>query len=358
MMKKTLFVALGLLAVGGLYLAFWPVDVDPAGWTPTEPVAATGVFAPNTDFEAAERLDLPEGAEGPEDVAVDSLGRLYGGLADGRIVRLAPDGTGLETLADTGGRPLGLAFDSAGTLLIADAFEGLLALAPDGTLSTLATEAGGRPFGFTDDVDVGPDGTLYFSDASDRFSQAEYTLDVIESRPHGRLLAYDPATRQTRTLLDSLYFANGVAVSRDGAFVLVNETTRYRVLRYWLRGPRAGTSEVFLDALPGFPDGIAAAEDGRFWLTLIAPRSPLVDALAPHPGLRKAVMRLPAFVRPRAQHHGYLLALDADGRVLTTLQSPTGTPIALVSSVEPHGGVLYLGSLEEPALGRLPAPEF
>lgn len=356
-MKKTLLLMLGVLMAAALYLGLWPVAVDPVAWTPSEPVAATGVFAPNTAFEAAERLDLPEGAEGPEDVAVDSLGRIYGGLADGRIVRLAPDGTGLETLADTGGRPLGLAFDSAGTLLIADAFAGLLALAPDGALETLATGADGRPFRFTDDVDVGPDGTVYFSDASDRFSQAEYTLDVIESRPHGRLLAYDPATRQTRTLLDSLYFANGVAVSRDGAFVLVNETTRYRVLRYWLRGPRAGTSEAFVEGLPGFPDGIAAAEGGRFWLTLIAPRSPLVDALAPHPALRKVVMRLPAFVRPRAQRHGYLLALDADGRVLATLQSPTGTPIALVSSVEPHGGMLYLGSLEEPAIGRLPVPD-
>ncbi|MDX1545351.1 MAG: SMP-30/gluconolactonase/LRE family protein [Rhodothermales bacterium] len=345
-MRKT-FAA--LIAGGVLYLLLWPVPVDPVAWQPP----ASHAYPPNTALEAGERIDLPDG-HGPEDVAVDSLGRIYAGLADGRLVRLAPDGTGMEELAHTGGHPLGLDFGADGTLYVADAFEGLLALEPGGPLRTLTTEAGGVPFRFTDDVDVGPDGTVYFTDASSRFGQPEYKLDVLESRPHGRLLAWDPATGRTRVLLDSLYFANGVAVAPDGGYLLVNETTRYRTRRYELTGPRAGTSSVVLEQLPGFPDGVAAAADGTFWLTLIAPRNPLVDGLAGQPWLRRVIARLPAFVQPAPARHGFLIQLDGEGRVLRTLQSPSGVPLALISSVEPHGGTLYLGSLEEPALGRFP----
>ena len=56
----------------------------------------------------------------------------------------------------------------------------------------------------------------------------------------GRLLCYDPATRKATTLLRGLNFANGVAVSHDQTYVLVNETGSYRVVRYWLEGPKKG----------------------------------------------------------------------------------------------------------------------
>lgn len=37
-------------------------------------------------------------------------------------------------------------------------------------------------------------------------------------------------------LLKDLYFANGVALSKDESFVLVAETFQYRISRYWLKG--------------------------------------------------------------------------------------------------------------------------
>ena len=351
-MKKLLIAGL-ILLVG--YLFAWPVPVDPLAWAPPAPPALDGPYAPNTALAAVERLDLPFG-EGPEDIAVDSLGRIYGGLADGRIVRLAADGSAPEVVAETGGRPLGLAFDSAGVLYVADAFQGLLKLGADGTLTPLATEADGVPFRFTNDLDFGPEGRLYFTDASDTYDQAHYKHDLIENRPHGRLLVYDPVTGQTRVLLDGLYFANGVAVSPEGTFVLVCETARYRVRRYWIAGPQAGTDEIVIDNLPGFPDGISSNGQGVFWLALASPRNRLLDGLAPYPFLRKVIVRLPAFVQPAPQRYAFVLGLDADGQVVHNLQNPTGEPFAIVTSVEQVGDVLYLGSLEEPALARIPAP--
>lgn len=39
--------------------------------------------------------------------------------------------------------------------------------------------------------------------------------------------------------------------------------------RYWLKGPKQGTSDIFIDNLPGPPDGISIAEDGQtYWVTI------------------------------------------------------------------------------------------
>lgn len=351
-MRKAFLV---LVVIVMLYFAFWPVPIAPERWNPSPSPGFAGAYAPNAFLAAAERIDLPEGT-GPEDVAVDTLGRIYAGLADGRLVRLRADGTGFEVLADTEGRPLGLHFDALGNLLVADADKGLLSLSPDGTLTVLATEADGVPFALTDDVDVGPDGTVYFSDASSKFNIGDYKADILENAPNGRLLAYDPDTGTTRVLLDGLYFANGVAVAPDGAYVLVNETSRYRVRRYWLEGPRQGTSDVFIDNLPAFPDGISSGVGGVFWLGLVSPRNALVDALGPYPTLRKALFRLPDFLLPKPVRYAFVLGLDAEGRVVHNLQEPSGIPVATISSAQQHGGWLYLGCLEEAALGRIAVP--
>lgn len=46
-------------------------------------------------------------------------------------------------------------------------------------------------------------------------------------------------------------------------------TMGLRVLRKWLKGPRQGETDVFIDALPGFPDGISRSADGNFWLCIV-----------------------------------------------------------------------------------------
>src|SRR4029450_4905702 len=97
------------------------------------------------------------------------------------------------------------------------------------------------------------DGAIWFTDASQRFDQHHWTHDFWEGRATGRLLRYDPQTRQTSVRLDTLRFANGVALGPDDAFVLVNETVAARITRLWLTGPQAGIREIFLDRLPGYP---------------------------------------------------------------------------------------------------------
>jgi sugar lactone lactonase YvrE len=348
-------VALAALALVVAYLSLWPVPIEPVAWRPPPP-PQDARFAPNDGFRELERMGAPE-LFGPEAVAVDALGRVVTGTADGRIARLDPATGAVEELARTGGRPLGLAFDREGQLYVCDALRGLLLLSVTGELRTLATGHGGVPFGFIDDVDVAPDGTVYFSDASSRFGLHHDREDIVEHGGRGRLLAYHPATGKTELLLAGLQFANGVAVAGDGGYVLVNETGAYRITRYWLSGPRRGTSEVFAGNLPGLPDNLTWSAGRRaFWVALYSPRIPALEALAPYPFLRKVVLRVPRPLQPRPAPQGFALALGEDGGVQAVLRDAGASAYAPVTSVREHGGVLWVGSLTARGVGRLPAP--
>ena len=221
----------GLSATIGLlllYLLFWPVDVDPAVWVAPEPPEMKSKFASNNYFQDVEILGVNDGI-GPEDIAVDEAGNMYAGYEDGRIIKYDVFGKNMGVFVNTGGRPLGLDFDDKWNLIIADANQGLLQADLQGNLVTLALESDGIKFKFTDDVDVASDGKIYFSDASSRYAVHHYKFDLVAHRPYGRLLVYDPNTKKTTTLLSDLYFANGVAVSPNDDFILVSETSEYRI---------------------------------------------------------------------------------------------------------------------------------
>lgn len=350
-MKTFLIVVALLVLAGGGYLWLAPGPVNAAAWQPPEPPAMTGVLTPNQALEEAELLAVGQ-VYGPEDVDVDAEGRVYAGTQDGKILRVLEDGS-VESFAITGGRPLGMEFDASGNLIVADAFKGLLSIDPQGDIKVLLTEVEGEPFGFTDDLDIAADGVIYFSDASTKFDQSEYVFDLLEMRPYGRLIAFDPATGVARVLMRDLYFANGIALSQKEDFVLVNETWKYRVHRYWLDGDKAGTHEVFIDNLPGFPDGISGNRQGTFWLALITPRLADVDDMHTKPWLKNIVAKLPAWMRPKAVQYGLVLALDEQGRIVASYHDADGQHLREITSVEEHEGYIYLGSLHNDRIGKL-----
>ncbi len=360
MVRRFLIALAALIALVVLYLVAWPVPIAPVAWDAPPDPGHTGAFATNDALAAFETVAI--GAHhGPEAIAVDRDGRLYLATEDGVIVRLAADGSSPDAWTDTDGRPLGMAFDSAGTLWVADGLRGLLAISPAGEIRVAATEADGTPIRFADDLDVAADGRVYFSDASTKFSAAEYgglgasLLELLEHAGTGRLLEHDPATGRTTTLLDRLVFANGVAMSHDQRSVLVNELGSYRVLRVERDGAERGRSSPLIEALPGFPDNITRGRDGRYWIAMPSPRNPTVDALSRRPFLRKVLQRLPAALRPAPVHYGHVIAVDDSGRVVANLQDPAGGFQMLTSALEVPGW-LYLGSLSEPRAARVRWP--
>lgn len=102
--------------------------------------------------------------------------------------------------------------------------QGLLRVTKKGDVELLADEVEGLKFKLTDGVDIGDDGTIYFTDASYKYSLKDFYFDIIEGKPHGRFMSYNPATKKTTLLASNLYFPNGVAVSPDQHFVVFCET--------------------------------------------------------------------------------------------------------------------------------------
>jgi sugar lactone lactonase YvrE len=76
------------------------------------------------------------------------------------------------------------------------------------------------------------------------------------------------------------------------------ESSKARVKRHWLAGPRKGETDIFIENLPGVPDGISSNGEDLFWLALAGgPKNrQKADSLLPNPFLRKVILRLPDFL--------------------------------------------------------------
>lgn len=353
-MKKIILGCGGVIVILILIFLIKPAPIDPAAYDPPQAQALTGVLAPNMLLQKAELLAQGK-INGPEEVAMDSQGRLYAGTSDGKIMRITSDGR-LSTFAETNGRPLGLQFDHGENLIVCDAYKGLLSIDPDGKIKTLATGAEGLPFKFTDALDIARNGIIYFTDASSRFEQKAYLYDLLETKPYGRFMSYDPSTGQVKVLLKGLYFANGVALSRQEDFVLINETYRYRIVRYWLKGIKTGTREIFMENLPGFPDNITSNRNGTFWLALYTVRNAAMDTIHPFPFIKRQLSKLPMDLWPKPKPYGLVLALDEQGSVIGSLHDPSGKHLKEITSAREYDGYLYLGSLHNDRIGKYKIP--
>ncbi len=357
-MRRVWLVILVIFAVILAYLSFAPIDIAPVAWQPQAvPSADRGPYARNDLLKGIERIARNVG-KGPEAVAFDAEGRIYTGFDDGRVARFEPDGSGYKLLANTGGRPLGLFIHPDGSVVVCDADKGLLKVDQGGKITVLSTAADGVPFRFADDLSITKDGTkVYFTDASSKFGYGRSTEDIVEHGGNGRFLVYDFNTGKTDVLLKGMQFSNGVALGPDEAFVLVNETGSYRIVRHWLKGEKAGTSDIFADNLPGFPDNITFNGSDRFWVALYAPRTPIVDGLAPYPTARKMVMRALRFLPPPVKPQAYALAFAPDGTLTANLQYDGKDAYFPITSVREHpNGFLYFGSLTADSLGRIKMP--
>ena len=251
MFKKIGLFLLLLLALIIGYFVLWPSPITPDVWTAPKAPELTGPYQVNDKLGALEILHA-EQCDKCEDVAVDSMGRIYGGQLNGDIIEF--DQGKRRIVANTGGRPLGLHFDAAGHLIVADAPKGLLSIdVKTGKVTVLVDSYKGRKMIFVDDVEVAADSMIYFSDASSKWGFQENAFDILEGQGNGFLYQYNPKTKTTTELLGDLRFANGIAVAHDQSYVLVNETGRYRTHRYWLKGPKAGQSDLLSKIYQVFP---------------------------------------------------------------------------------------------------------
>ena len=355
-MKKLLIALAVLLVALGAYLSLWPVPIEPVAWHAPTDKGYVDPFAPNSLLKPATAIDLGD-FEGPEDATVGSDGLVYVTTESAKIIRVR--NRAVDEFAEVGGRPLGIEAAADGSLIIANAVSGIQRVQTNGDVSIILDRIENTPLVNANNLGIAPDGTIYFSQSSSRFTATDFggsyqasLLDIMEHGGRGNVYSFDPATGAVAKLLTDLNYANGLAVSSDGGYLLVAETGHYRILKHWLSGDMAGQTEVLLDNLPGFPDNIKNGFNGRFWVGFAAPRNALLDKLSDRPFLRKVVQRLPAAVRPKAVPFSHVIAIDGDGHVLMNLHEPAARFPTLTGVLETRDA-LYLTTLFGQQLPRI-----
>lgn len=318
--------------------------IEPTVWRP--PAAPRSTPAPLPSLTV-----LPVNGMGAEDVVVDK-GHVFTGVDDGRVLRLTPDGRRLDTIADTGGRPLGIELYPDGRLLVCDAQRGLLLVdRRTGEIEVLVPR--GPDLRVCNNAAVGADGTVYFTDSTSRFDLEYWKADLLEHNGTGRLLRRTP-DGEVDVLLSGLHFANGVALAPDESYVVVASTGSYRLDRVALP---SGATSTLVESLPAFPDNIATGSDGLVWLAMASPRLAALDlAHRLHPALRKAVWAMPEALQPKEKRTVWVRAVD--GTTGATVHDFRGAHPGyhMVTGVREHEGTVYVGSLDERAIAYFTLP--
>ncbi|EGG14467.1 strictosidine synthase family protein [Cavenderia fasciculata] len=352
---------LSLLPPLGMFGLKQAIDLD---FIATHPQPIYGdAYPPNNELDKIDYIHLGS-YEGPESIAINKQGDIYFSLKTGEIryikhkdVHVGTTGTASPSHSVVVvGRPLGIFFDQDENLLIADSVKGLLRLNKNTNILEILTGQfnGTQKLTFVNDVACATDGMIYFSDsttlapildkAGDWNTYIPSIFTCFSGQPAGKFLSYNPKTKITKVLIEKIAYSNGVTLDQEENSVFVCESATSRVLRYWIKGVNAGKSQVFIDNLPGYPDGIRMGDDGKLYIAIFGMRSKIMDFLSPYPMIKRLGIRLP-FLFPKP--HGVPMVVIADpksGDILGSLQG-SQSKLKVITNVVERDGVVYIGSL-------------
>jgi gluconolactonase len=182
-----------------------------------------------------------------------------------KIFRVYPDGKKEEVIAL--GDPDGNTFDRRHRLIdCASVLRAIIEVTPDGKYTVLADHYEGKRFNSPNDVIVGPDGALYFTDP---------TLDLVAGEkqeiPFQGVYRLDDGGR-LRLLTRDLTQPNGLAFSPDGKKFYVDDSAQRNIRVYDVAGDGTlGNGRIFGEEQgakhEGVPDGIKVDAKGNLFVT-------------------------------------------------------------------------------------------
>ncbi|XP_011881875.1 PREDICTED: adipocyte plasma membrane-associated protein [Vollenhovia emeryi] len=395
----TFFIYLSVILAVITFLPGLPPDAEFREYSVIPSRKIDPKLGPKNRLNGVEKLFVGE-LIGPESFDVYN-GQLYTGVHGGYVVRIEEDhfvpivkfgekcdGIWQERKC---GRPLGMKFDKKGNLYVMDAYYGVfkvnVATGDYKNIVNISKPIDGKPPLLPNSIDIAENGDLYWTDSSTDFRLYDLVLTFL-ANPSGRLIRYDAAKKKNEVLVRNLGFANGLKLSDDESFLIVAETQMSRIIRYNLKGPKAGQHEVFIDGLPGSPDNIKSDGQGGFLVSLVITKDSehpnLVHSFMPHPNLRKLIARLlvlmelpfkllhdiyPNTYSERLMHaigsfqgceglidsrqKSLLFRLDASGNIIEVLSGDDGS-YQRMSEAQIHNGFLWFGSPWLNYLSRVP----
>jgi gluconolactonase len=182
-----------------------------------------------------------------------------------KIFRLYADGRKEEFIAL--GDPDGNTYDHQQRLIdCASVLRAIIRIDRQGKYEILADRFEGKRFNSPNDVVIGPDGALYFTDP---------TLDLPEGQkqelPYQGVYRLDPSGKVT-LLTKEMSQPNGLAFSPDGKHAYVDDSDRRNILVFDFTSEHSFANGRIFGAEPGgkddgVPDGIKVDQAGNLYVT-------------------------------------------------------------------------------------------
>ncbi|MCL8486987.1 MULTISPECIES: strictosidine synthase [Bradyrhizobium] len=238
-----------------------------------------GALKPNNRLE-----DAPRGlaSHAPDNlVACDGAVLWSSGT---RLFRAAA-GAEPEPVATLDGVISALAVSPRGQIAVACDGKGISILARDGTVTDTGRSSG-WPSACITAMTFVDEASLVVCVGSVQTALDAWQRDLMEHRRAGELWKLDLAARTAKRLAAGLGYPNGVVVAADQSLI-VSEAWDVRLVR---RAPDGRELAIVLDDLPGYPGRIAASARGGYWLTVFAPRSPLIEFVLREDDYRRAML--------------------------------------------------------------------
>jgi len=222
---------------------------------------------------------------------------------------------------------------------------------------------------FVNDLDVLDEDTVFFTDSSSKWDRRRFPHPFLEQLPNGRVLKLSKDKKSGRwtseVIFQGFYFANGLQIHPDRQSMLVADCSMARIWRLYFDGPKKGKREIFVENLPGFPDNIRLSSSSKTLFVGLAglrhaDEFSLFDSLGEAVWIRKLSRLIPDRFLAKVftlvkKKHGFVVELDVNGEVVSTLQDPEGLVVTDVSQATPdeEGTFLYLGSFHADYIAKV-----
>ncbi|GFR66656.1 adipocyte plasma membrane-associated protein [Elysia marginata] len=334
----------------------------------------TGSLSPNYALYNAERMHNGKIA-GANSFAFLN-GNVYTVTGDQKVVNIATcQPQVIANLARPGcanlaqcGYLTSIRVDPSGMLLVLDAYRGLFRVNPaNGATEQLwqsSQPVNGRVSRYLNGMVVAPDGNIFISDSSETFDVANDIYIIMEGRPSGRVLLFNPITRVAAEVLKDVFvYPNGLEVTEDGTGLLIAESGRARILRMSLVPATFRQITTFADNLPGLPGNVRRSARGTYWVGLWFVRhagfANSMDIFSNNIEARtRTVYSVRADqIRGFYPKYGLVVELDGTGRIVGSLHDPTGMVFSAMSEAAENEGLLYLASPTGRHVGRIVLPQ-
>lgn len=203
---------------------------------------------------------LATGLDHPEGAAWGPDGRLYAGGEAGQIYAISLDGA-VEQIADTGGFLFGIAVDGSGAVYGCDMGRGeIVRIDAAGAVTAYSSGTPEHPLRVPNFAAFDEAGNLYVTDSGEWGADDGLLFRVT---PDGTTTVWTDAVPA---------FPNGCCVTAAGDALLVVESRQRRVVRVpILDDGAAGSPSAEVDLTGSQPDGVALALDGTMFVGCYRP---------------------------------------------------------------------------------------